>query len=88
MAGNSVRSSLVLHPDASGDPGGTFALTLVPPDISAADAPERPRNIVFVLDRSGSMEGWKMVAARRAVERMVETLRPIDRFSLLAFDNS
>ena len=34
----------------------------------------RPRDVVFVLDRSGSMEGWKMVAARRALARMVDTL--------------
>jgi len=88
LAGDVVRSSLVLQPDPSGKPGGTFALTLVPPVCSAADVSDRPRSVAFVLDRSGSMEGWKMVSARRAVERMVETLRPIDRFSLLAFDNS
>jgi hypothetical protein len=42
---------------------------------------------VFVLDRSGSMGGWKMVAARRAVARMVDSLTERDRFALLAFDN-
>jgi hypothetical protein len=42
---------------------------------------------VFVLDRSGSMGGWKMVAARRAVARMVDALTERDRFGLLAFDN-
>ncbi|HEV8162895.1 MAG TPA: VWA domain-containing protein, partial [Actinomycetota bacterium] len=30
---------------------------------------------------------WKMVAARRAVARMVDTLRGADRFAVLAFDN-
>jgi Ca-activated chloride channel family protein len=42
---------------------------------------------MFVLDRSGSMAGWKMVAARRAVARMVDSLTERDRFGLLAFDN-
>jgi Ca-activated chloride channel family protein len=48
----------------------------------------RPRDVVFVLDRSGSMGGWKMVAARRALARMVDTLTDRDRFTVYAFDNS
>ena len=46
-----------------------------------------PRDVVLVLDRSGSMGGWKMVAARRAAARMVDTLTERDRFAVLAFDN-
>lgn len=60
-------------------------ITLVPPSLSSTTT--RARDIVFVLDRSGSMGGWKMIAARRAVARMVDTLRSADRFSLLAFDD-
>jgi Ca-activated chloride channel homolog len=41
---------------------------------------------VLVLDRSGSMGGWKMVAARRAAARIVDTLGGDDRFAVLAFD--
>ncbi|HWD45303.1 MAG TPA: VIT domain-containing protein [Actinomycetota bacterium] len=63
---------------------GTFALTLLPP--AGTGAPPA-RDVVFVLDRSGSMGGWKMVAARRAVARMVDSLTERDRFALLAFDN-
>ena len=61
-----------------------FMLTVVPPTPTTAT---RPRDLVFVLDRSGSMEGWKMIAARRAVARMVDSLRAADRFSVLAFDD-
>ncbi len=43
--------------------------------------------MVLVLDRSGSMHGWKMVAARRAAARIVDTLRGEDRFAVLSFDN-
>lgn len=84
LAEDAVRTSLVLKADADGQ-GGTFALTLVPPQLAVAD---RPRDVIFVLDRSGSMEGWKMVAARRAVARMVDTLCARDRFGVLAFDDS
>ncbi|MDP2344738.1 MAG: VIT domain-containing protein [Deltaproteobacteria bacterium] len=61
-----------------------FMLTVVPPTTTTAT---RPRDLVFVLDRSGSMGGWKMIAARRAVARMVDSLRAADRFSVLAFDD-
>jgi Ca-activated chloride channel homolog len=81
--GEAVTTSLAAVPDRENG-GGTFALTLLPP--AGADA-ARPRDLVFVLDRSGSMAGWKMVAARRAVSRMVDSLRDRDRFTVLAFDN-
>ncbi len=81
-----IRSTLTLHPDSGGEPTGTFALTLVPP-LESAEQPSRRRAVAFVLDRSGSMEGWKIVAARRAVARMIDTLRDCDRFCVIAFDN-
>lgn len=80
-----TRTSAVWAPDERGE-GATVMVTLVPPVGSGAAA--RPRDVVFVLDRSGSMQGWKMVAARRAVARMVDTLGPRDRFNVLAFDDT
>src|ERR671910_442014 len=80
---SAVSTALTAAEDAEGG-RGTFALTLLPP-VGADVVP--PRDLVFVLDRSGSMGGWKMVAARRAVARMVDSLTGRDRFGLLAFDN-
>lgn len=65
---------------------GVFGLTLIPPQVPTNKLPQR--DVVFVLDRSGSMNGWKMVAARRAVGRIIDSLLDHDHFSLLAFDNS
>ncbi|ORW93863.1 hypothetical protein AWB92_11990 [Mycobacterium sp. IEC1808] len=78
-----ITDSLVLVPDSEGDEG-TYQLTVLPP---AASAPPRPRDVVLVLDRSGSMAGWKMVAARRAAARIVDTLTAEDRFAVLTFDD-
>ncbi|MGZ3302104.1 MAG: VIT domain-containing protein [Isosphaeraceae bacterium] len=81
-----IHSTLTFHPDGEGDGrAGTFALTLIPP--AGVEPTSRPRDVVFVLDRSGSMGGWKIVAARRALARMVDTLGAADRFAVLAFDN-
>lgn len=98
--GERVNRDFILRWDVSSDTIGTaclaspspkqgspsvFQLTLVPPaDVAKA---QRPRDVVFVLDRSGSMSGWKMVAARRALGRMLDTLSPQDRFNVLSFDD-
>jgi Ca-activated chloride channel family protein len=87
LGGSSVRSALSVHPDATGASAGTFALTVLPP-IDVPEAALRPRAVAFVLDRSGSMGGWKMTAARRAVASMVETLTHDDAFAVFAFDDS
>ena len=73
-----MRSALTLVPRRR-RPSGTFALTVVLPPPEGAARP--PRDVVLLLDRSGSMDGWKMVAARRAAARIVDTLTPADRFA-------
>jgi Ca-activated chloride channel family protein len=80
-AAGDFTNSLVLVPDEEGDQG-TYQLTVLPP---VSTAPPRPRDLVLVLDRSSSMAGWKMVAARRAAARIVDTLSGADRFAVLTF---
>ncbi|MEZ6042478.1 MAG: VIT domain-containing protein [Planctomycetaceae bacterium] len=60
-----------------------FAVTIVPPNLRH----QAPRDIVFLLDRSGSMGGWKMHAAREGIQRLIEGLNCDDRFKLAAFDH-
>ena len=80
-----IATSLTLTPDPGADPAeGTFTLTLLPPDGGSRS---RARDVVLVLDRSGSMHGWKIVAARRAAARIVDTVTGADRFAVLCFDN-
>jgi Ca-activated chloride channel family protein len=83
LAYGSGEAGLALVPDATGEEG-TYRLTVLPP---ASQAPPKPKDVVLLLDRSGSMGGWKMVAARRAAARIVDTLTVADRFAVLAFDD-
>ena len=77
--------SAVAVPDpAGGDTEGTYQVTILPP--AAGDA-RTPKDVVLLLDRSGSMGGWKMVAARRAAARVVDTLTDADRFAVITFDH-
>ncbi len=83
LGGPVIETAISLHPESGGE--GTFALTVVPPTTAATTAV--PRDLFFLLDRSGSMDGWKMVAARRALARMIDSLRDEDRFNVIAFDD-
>ncbi len=80
VGSGAVDTSALAVPDQRGE-GGTFVLTVMPPPAVAA----RPRDVALVLDRSGSMAGWKIVAARRAAARLVDSLCERDRLTLLAF---
>lgn len=59
-------------------------LSVLPP--SRKQVQEKPRDVVFVLDRSGSMNGVKMVSAIRACSILLNTLNPSDRFAIQAYD--
>jgi len=78
-----ISPSLTFVPDPDDSAEGTFQLTLFAPSLPQL---RRPRDLVLVLDRSGSMDGWKMVAARRAAARIVDSLDSSDRFAVLGFD--
>jgi Ca-activated chloride channel homolog len=78
-----LATSAVVVGDGEVIEGGTWSVTVIPPVEAATDC----RDVVVVLDRSGSMRGWKMVAARRAAGRIVDTLDIGDRFCVLGFDD-
>ena len=69
--------------EPNGENPATFAINVVAPKPEIA----HPRDVVFLLDNSGSMRGWKMEAAKRAVARVVDTLSSSDRFQVFAFES-
>ncbi len=56
------------------------------PDIdNVPDADPAPRNVVFVIDNSGSMHGEKLLQTKIAVGRAIASLGSDDRFGLVSF---
>lgn len=61
--------------------------TITPPAAQRiGEAP--PRELIFVIDNSGSMAGDSMPAARRSLLYALETLRPQDSFNVIRFDDT
>uniref|UniRef100_A0A803W977 Inter-alpha-trypsin inhibitor heavy chain 4 n=1 Tax=Ficedula albicollis TaxID=59894 RepID=A0A803W977_FICAL len=51
------------------------------------EMPVFPKNVIFVIDRSGSMTGRKIEQTRDALLKILQDLRPEDRFSFITFNN-
>ncbi len=64
--------------------GETTLLLVEPPAVAATPL---PRDAVFCVDISGSMDGTKMRAAKLALRTALRGLLPGDRFRVIAFDD-
>lgn len=78
-ANTASLSVLANNPD--GDRG--FALITITPPATARRSV--PRDLTFVVDVSGSMQGRKLEQAKAAGRALLETLRPDDRFRIIDF---
>ena len=77
-----IPSSLATHWDDTMNEG-YFLLTIIP---RLKEETIIPKDVVFVLDISGSMYGEKMEQAKRALEQVLQMLRSGDRFAIVTFD--
>ncbi|MBI5211466.1 MAG: VWA domain-containing protein [Elusimicrobia bacterium] len=77
-----MGSSLISHREAGED--GFFMMSLTP--TVKTDAKSDPKDVVFVVDRSGSMdEDGKMEQARKALKSCLNKLSGDDRFGIVDF---
>ena len=81
VAGREIQDALLTH---RSDKGGFFTLILQPPDRVAADD-VTPKELVFVLDTSGSMSGFPIEKAKETMKLALDNLYPSDTFNLITF---
>ncbi len=69
--------------------GESFVLGVLTPPAPdrASAAARRPREIIFVVDRSGSMHGSSIDQAKAAMDFALGRLTPADSFNVIAFDD-
>src|SRR5437867_2283357 len=76
-----VGLSLITH-KREGEDG--YFLLLAAPTVAKENQPA-PKDVVFVVDTSGSMAGPKLQQAKKALEFCVENLNNEDRFEIVRF---
>jgi Ca-activated chloride channel family protein len=68
--------------------GEEYVLLMLMPPREAVLASERvAREVIFVIDTSGSMHGTSIAQAREALQLAVERLSPNDRFNVIRFND-
>lgn len=80
----SAAAAISLLSNAPGNGDGFALITLSPPAIQPRAV---PRDLTFVMDVSGSMNGEKMEQARAAGKQILRSLSPMDRFRLIDFSS-
>jgi len=83
VVGDKISAGFAVHPDET---GGTFALMIHPPD-SLKGVPRSAREMIFVIDCSGSMSGRPLEVAKRALVKCLKRLEADDSFQILEFSD-
>jgi Ca-activated chloride channel homolog len=87
--GDDVTASLFAYPDAKTGGGYFLLLAGLPADLKkSAAAASIKRDVVVILDRSGSMKGGKLDQAREAALQVLEGLAPGESFNLIAYNDT
>jgi len=60
---------------------------VTPPPVPQAEE-KRPREVVFVIDNSGSMGGTSIMQAKASLIYALGRLKPTDRFNVIRFDDT
>ena len=81
VAGKQISDALMTH---STGHSGFFTLILQPPEkVTVEDV--TPKELVFVLDTSGSMSGFPIEKAKETMKLALDNLYPYDTFNLITF---
>jgi Ca-activated chloride channel family protein len=83
VAGKEIRSAVLA--DQAADGSGYFTLMVQPPAEAAVAKPDT-RELVFVIDQTGSQSGWPIQKAKETMRYLIRNMNPDDSFQLLGFN--
>ncbi|HEX2582662.1 MAG TPA: VWA domain-containing protein [Chlamydiales bacterium] len=81
---DSFEAELTFSPRSDG-PGYLFALTLIP--HKDLQIPPLRQHLIFLIDRSNSIQHERLLATKSAVSKAIEELEEGDSFNIIAFDS-
>ncbi|MBN2543842.1 VWA domain-containing protein [bacterium] len=83
VASDSIGFNAMFFKDES-DTG--FFLFIIEPPLNPDTTDVVPKEFVFVLDKSGSMAGYRIIQAKEAADTCIQWLYPYDRFNIIAYN--
>jgi Ca-activated chloride channel family protein len=78
-----INLNLLTYRESANEDG--FFLLLLQPPLAAESERIIPKDVILVLDQSGSMHGDKWTQAQGAAKYVLENLNPEDRFNAIVF---
>jgi Ca-activated chloride channel family protein len=84
LAGKELAQGLLLFQGAKEN----FFLTMIQPPRRPATELIPPREYVFIVDVSGSMEGFPLATAKQLMHDLLARLRPTDKFDVILFSGA
>ncbi|MCC7542589.1 MAG: VWA domain-containing protein, partial [Deltaproteobacteria bacterium] len=85
LQADTPRMSLLAHPPRADEDG--YVGLLLEPQAVVAPAQATPRELLFVVDTSGSMSGEPLARVRAAMHRALDGMRPTDTFQIMRFSS-
>ena len=76
-----INDAFLVHTDHR----GTFFTMVLQPPQRVQPQEAFPKEMVFVIDRSGSMSGFPIEKAKATMRQCIEEMNPRDTFNLLSF---
>lgn len=82
--GAAIETAFLTHTDRR---GGFFSLVVLPPK-RPVESQITPREMIFVMDQSGSQSGFPIEKSKELTNKLIQALRPGDTFNVLGFSDS
>lgn len=82
------RLEILAHRDAAPEPGYFEASALIAGSKSRAAQTQPPKTVIALFDTSLSMQFEKLDRSFQALEALLRSLQPSDRFNLIVFNSS
>ena len=87
VAESDIGLNLITYRDPESDDPDGFFLLLAAPSIEVDPDDRIAKDVIIVLDQSGSMEGEKFRQAQEALRYVLDHLNPEDRFNVITFNS-
>ncbi|MFK5969171.1 MAG: VIT domain-containing protein [Candidatus Marithrix sp.] len=81
VAGKAPEIAIISHHD---ERGGFFTL-MIQPQRTITDEQIFPRELIFIVDTSGSMSGFPIEKSKQAMRKLIKGMRPLDMFNVVRF---